>query len=108
MQGLRKAEERALNDVEKNGLCWNHRLVKDTSGEEPTWAICEVHYRGKRAIGFGEPVSLVQFFGEEDPIVGLCWVLEHAMTALDRPVLWWDGTSLRRLVDPRPATEHLE
>lgn len=83
-------------ECEVSDLYWNHRVIQDISDPENiTWGVYEVHYRGERPIGFGDPVRLVAYPEDDSgPVGSLAWTIEHVTHALDKPNLIWDGVKL--------------
>lgn len=93
-----RAVQQVLADKEckVNDLHWNHRVIQDISDPENiTWGVYEVHYRGNRPVGFGDPVKLVAYPDEDGgPVGSLHWTIDHAGSALEKPNLIWDGVKL--------------
>lgn len=62
---------------------WNHRVVKQTDGDETWFGIHEVFYDEEQGTGWTE--NAVSVIGQS--VDDLRWVLEKMLLALDKPVI---------------------
>jgi len=82
-------------------VSWNYRIVHDTSEEdEERWYVAEYYDNPPAYAGPSTPDAYRESeesdqAAEDNSLDSIRWQLEEMQKALDRPIVHWDGRTIR-------------